>query len=191
MQCPSCGKETRQGAKYCRECGANLEVELKCVNCESPYEPGQRFCEECGQTLQPSDTSPEGLICSQCGKSNDSVATFCNGCATPLINTTTPESPRMESVSTADSTPTSFDNGRYSITRFLGEGGKKQVYLAQDTLLDRDVAFALIKTEATYSPKGLGHIFMSYVQEDSAVAIELASALEASGYSTWYYEGTG
>ena len=29
----------------------------------------------------------------------------------------------------------------------LGQGGKKTVYLAHDTLLDRDVAFALIKTE--------------------------------------------
>src|SRR3972149_2454140 len=44
--------------------------------------------------------------------------------------------------------PTSFANGRYTVKRFLGEGGKKKVYLAHDTLLDRDVAFALIKTEA-------------------------------------------
>ena len=29
----------------------------------------------------------------------------------------------------------------------MGEGGKKRVYLAHDTLLDREVAFALIKTE--------------------------------------------
>src|SRR5207244_3498288 len=36
-------------------------------------------------------------------------------------------------------------NGRYEVRRFLGEGGKKRVYLAHDTLLDRDVAFALIK----------------------------------------------
>ncbi len=43
--------------------------------------------------------------------------------------------------------PTSFANGRYQVKRFLGEGGKKKVYLAQDTLLDREVAFALIKTE--------------------------------------------
>jgi tetratricopeptide (TPR) repeat protein len=43
--------------------------------------------------------------------------------------------------------PTSFANDRYQMKRFLGEGGKKKVYLAQDTLLDREVAFALIKTE--------------------------------------------
>ncbi len=43
--------------------------------------------------------------------------------------------------------PTSFANGRYEVKRFLGEGGKKKVFLAQDTLLDREVAFALIKTE--------------------------------------------
>ena len=43
--------------------------------------------------------------------------------------------------------PSSFASGRYEVKRFLGEGGKKKVYLAQDTLLDREVAFALIKTE--------------------------------------------
>jgi eukaryotic-like serine/threonine-protein kinase len=43
--------------------------------------------------------------------------------------------------------PTSFGSGRYVVERFLGEGGKKSVYLAHDSLLDRDVAFALIKTE--------------------------------------------
>ncbi|MFQ6027699.1 MAG: serine/threonine-protein kinase PknK [Dehalococcoidia bacterium] len=43
--------------------------------------------------------------------------------------------------------PASFANSRYEVKRFLGEGGKKKVYLAHDSLLDRDVAFALIKTE--------------------------------------------
>jgi len=43
--------------------------------------------------------------------------------------------------------PTSFANGRYQVKSFLGEGGKKKVYLAHDTTLDRDVAFALIKAE--------------------------------------------
>ena len=44
--------------------------------------------------------------------------------------------------------PTSFANGRYQVTQLLGEGGKKKVYLAHDTTLDREVAFALIKTES-------------------------------------------
>ncbi|MCH7907239.1 MAG: hypothetical protein IIB26_07400, partial [Chloroflexi bacterium] len=43
--------------------------------------------------------------------------------------------------------PTSFAGGRYQVSKFLGEGGKKRVYQAHDTLLDREVAFAVIKTE--------------------------------------------
>jgi predicted ATPase/class 3 adenylate cyclase len=43
--------------------------------------------------------------------------------------------------------PQAFAGGRYLIRGFLGEGGRKRVYLAHDQKLDRDVAFALIKTE--------------------------------------------
>ena len=43
--------------------------------------------------------------------------------------------------------PTAFAGGRYNVRSFLGEGAKKRVYLAHDTRLDRNVAFALIKTE--------------------------------------------
>ncbi|MCH8349692.1 MAG: protein kinase, partial [Chloroflexi bacterium] len=47
----------------------------------------------------------------------------------------------------ATAQPTSFASGRYQVKGLLGEGGKKKVYLAHDTTLDREVAFALIKTE--------------------------------------------
>ncbi|MCH8224074.1 MAG: hypothetical protein IH868_11755, partial [Chloroflexi bacterium] len=56
------------------------------------------------------------------------------------------ETPAPSAAQSAD-TPTSFANGRYEVTGFLGEGGKKKVYLVHDTTLDRDVAFALIKAE--------------------------------------------
>jgi class 3 adenylate cyclase len=43
--------------------------------------------------------------------------------------------------------PATIAGGRYQLRRLLGEGGKKRVYLATDTRLERDVAIALIKTE--------------------------------------------
>ena len=44
--------------------------------------------------------------------------------------------------------PSSFAGGRYEVREFefLGEGGKKRVFLTHDSLLDRDVAFALVRT---------------------------------------------
>jgi serine/threonine protein kinase/class 3 adenylate cyclase len=40
-----------------------------------------------------------------------------------------------------------FAHGRYRVFGLLGEGARKRVYRAHDTLLDREVAFALIKTD--------------------------------------------
>ena len=50
------------------------------------------------------------------------------------------------SVSAPEPAPVSFSEGRYKVGKFLGEGGTKKVYVVHDTLLDRHVAFALIKT---------------------------------------------
>jgi serine/threonine protein kinase len=65
--------------------------------------------------------------------------------------------------------PTSFANGRYQVKDLLGEGGKKKVYLAQDTLLDREVAFALIKTE------GLDEAGRSRIQREAQAMGRLGS----------------
>jgi len=66
----------------------------------------------------------------------------------PATTASAPSAPAPgATVAAAPLQPTSFANGRYRVKRFLGEGGKKRAFLAHDTLLDRDVAFALIKTE--------------------------------------------
>ena len=60
------------------------------------------------------------------------------GLASPGSAAQGTSTPTTQSVPATDQ-PTSFADGRYQVQKFLGEGGKKMVYLAQDTLLDRDV----------------------------------------------------
>jgi len=81
------------------------------------------------------------VACPQCGSASQPGSKFCDECGYTLAEPAPPPSvpPSPE--------PTSFAGGRYQVKRFLGEGGKKKVYLAHDTVLDRDVAFALLKTE--------------------------------------------
>jgi RNA polymerase subunit RPABC4/transcription elongation factor Spt4 len=49
MQCPECQFENREDAKFCKECGNNLE--LACSGCGTVYEIGSKFCDECGLSL--------------------------------------------------------------------------------------------------------------------------------------------
>ncbi|OGP50623.1 MAG: hypothetical protein A2Y79_06980 [Deltaproteobacteria bacterium RBG_13_43_22] len=108
---------------------------MKCPSCQTELPDSARFCMACGRTLQTE------FVCTQCRHANPPAAKFCLQCGQSLTQPppaiTPPPSP----------TPNSFGNGRYQVKKFLGEGGKKKVYLAHDTVLDRDVAFALIKTE--------------------------------------------
>ena len=107
---------------------------MKCPKCGYENREGAAFCGGCGQSFIAEKTCP------QCGHANPQGNKFCDKCGHSLVEPapeTLPPSP----------IPTSFANGRYQVKKFLGEGGKKKVYLVRDTLLDRDVAFALIKTE--------------------------------------------
>jgi predicted amidophosphoribosyltransferase len=111
-------------------------LSLKCPHCQADNSEKAKFCKKCGKPLQTE------VVCSQCKHRNTSDSTFCEQCGQPLNNT--PVKPAKPSSS---SQPTSFTGGRYQVKKFLGEGGKKKVYLAHDITLDRDVAFAMIKTE--------------------------------------------
>ena len=88
---------------------------------------------------------------------------------TPPEAPSAPEAPALPPPPAQRATPTSFSDGRYEVKRFLGEGGKKMVYLAHDNLLDRDVAFALIKTE------GLDVIGMTRINREAQAMGRLGS----------------
>jgi hypothetical protein len=107
---------------------------MKCPKCGTDNAVGAKFCIACGQQLQTE------MVCPQCHHTNKPTAKFCEECGHSLVE------PVPETASPSPE-PSSFANGRYQVKKFLGEGGKKKAYLAHDTLLDRDVAFALIKTE--------------------------------------------
>ncbi len=61
MKCPKCQFNNRDGAKFCKECGANLEA--ACSECGTIYELGSKFCDECGYSLmQESKNNKIGVI---------------------------------------------------------------------------------------------------------------------------------
>src|ERR1700694_975276 len=109
---------------------------MQCKQCGRENPDGAKFCRGCGVALQTEAT------CDQCGTKNLLDSEFCVECGAslaPLSRTPTP--------APAPALPASFAEGRYQVQRFLGEGGKKRVYLAPAARLDRDVAVAVIKTE--------------------------------------------
>jgi hypothetical protein len=116
---------------------------MKCVHCQTENADKARFCKRCGKSLQPD------VICSHCGHKNVLPEKFCEQCGQPFISEITTQSAQTPFIAQKGPSPepTSFGSGRYQVKTLLGEGGKKRVYLARDTVLDRDIAFARIKTE--------------------------------------------
>src|SRR5947209_808952 len=103
---------------------------MKCPNCGAENSAGETFCEECGAFIGDPDTV---------GALIDTTNTNTNTNAPVTAD---------EATSTATLHPgTSLQNGRYVITKVLGQGGMGAVLLAQDTRLAHK--FVIIKALTT------------------------------------------
>src|SRR5439155_20275872 len=122
----------------------------------------------CGGLLAPA--------CPSCGAANEPGERFCGECGKPLSADAPPS--RTPTPSPSAALPVSFADGRYTVKRFLGEGGRKRVYLAHDTKLDRDVAVAVIKTE------GLDQAGLSRVKREAQAMGRLGDHPTSSPCST-------
>ncbi|MGH2837383.1 MAG: protein kinase domain-containing protein, partial [Thermoleophilaceae bacterium] len=109
----------------------------RCDGCGASNRSGARFCGECGAALV-SETR-----CGSCGTTNAPGQKFCDECGTPLDGSIEVRpSPASNGLP-----PTAYGNGRYEILRFLGEGGRKRVYLARDVRMQREVAVSAFKSD--------------------------------------------
>ncbi len=129
MHCPSCEHANPEGARFCNSCGSPLAT--VCPGCQSANPSGARFCAYCGTSI----------VAATPAATRSSEPSASDGAESGYAAVTEPVTEK------APSQRESFVSGRYRVKRFLGEGGKKIVYLVTDSMLQRDVAFSLIKTE--------------------------------------------
>jgi len=84
------------------------------------------------------------MRCPSCGNENREGARFCDSCGSELTAQPAAAEPRPEQLP-AD-VPAEIA-GRYRVRSFLGQGGRKRVYLSDDTATGTEVAIALFDTE--------------------------------------------
>jgi membrane protease subunit (stomatin/prohibitin family) len=76
VPCPKCGNQTPAGAKFCNNCGANVQQQAAtatCPNCQAQVQAGAKFCNNCGHSLEPQ-------ACKNCNTPIPAGAKFCGNC---------------------------------------------------------------------------------------------------------------
>ena len=83
---PACKAENDGSAKFCAECGANIEKLKKaqtaraCPECGAGIADDAKFCPECGSNLEEAARLKNAKKCVQCGAELEATAAFCPEC---------------------------------------------------------------------------------------------------------------
>ncbi|MDO9109079.1 MAG: zinc ribbon domain-containing protein [Desulfatirhabdiaceae bacterium] len=87
MKCIQCGIENPKQAKFCKKCGASLEIRTQCLHCDAENSGGSIFCTECGEKMAPEQKSVKGTQrkCRNCGQFNKLDVPLCAVCGEVII----------------------------------------------------------------------------------------------------------
>ncbi len=100
------------------------------------------------------------MRCPSCGNENREGARFCDSCGA-AFEAPPPVEAGGEADPAGNGLPESFGGGRYVVERFLGEGGRKRVYLARDGESGREVAVA------TFSAEGMDEAILARARREA------------------------
>lgn len=78
VSCRKCGTANSAGAKFCSNCGDNIQAQtatVDCPNCQAKVPEGGKFCSNCGTSVEPKK-------CSNCETPIAAGAKFCGNCGT-------------------------------------------------------------------------------------------------------------
>lgn len=82
--CGECGSPLREGASFCKVCGAPVQSAdntIICTECGKTIPSGSPVCPECGAPVQSAGST---IICTECGKTVPSGSPVCPGCGAPV-----------------------------------------------------------------------------------------------------------
>ncbi|MGV3525909.1 MAG: protein kinase domain-containing protein [Candidatus Sericytochromatia bacterium] len=167
LVCHTCGFVNMIGEKYCSECGAPLNLEIPApvsiVSAPLPPPPAPPASLP-PRTPPPEEEAPVAgpgeklLNCRYCGSKNTAGSKYCFECGAPLVSHTYPNRSVQKTQSAVRSRqnyrpqdeeenegpaplpPNTVLQGRYQITKRIGQGGMGAIYLADDLRFSQRVA---------------------------------------------------
>lgn len=162
LVCHTCGFVNMIGEKYCSECGAPLTIDTPPAR---PVYPLPEIDDELDLPPEPElpprqpnvPTGERTINCRYCGSKNALGSKYCFECGAPLVSHTNPNHNVQKTSSAVRSRqnyrpqeeetegpaplpPNTVLQGRYQITKRIGQGGMGAIYLADDLRFSQRVA---------------------------------------------------